>query len=152
MIKRFQLGVLFLAATIASAPRASAALGQPVRSVEGDRIMMQGELKIIPGEGFTVHQIATKAGITVKEYASADGVVYGVSWRGPVMPDLSQLLGSYFAEFQRAAAAQAPYRRRHIMVHTQKLVVETSGHMRDLRGRAYLPALLPAGANAAMVE
>src|SRR6266568_1566434 len=59
MIKRFQLGVLFLAATIASAPRASAALGQPVRSVEGDRIMMQGELKMIPGEGFMVHQIAT---------------------------------------------------------------------------------------------
>ena len=152
MIKRFQLGVLIWAATIASAPMASAALGQPVRSVEGDRIMMQGELKIIPGEGFTVHQIATKAGLTVKEYVSADGVVFGVSWHGSVFPDLSHLLGSYFAEFQRAAAAQATYRRRHIMVHTQKLVVETGGHMRDLRGRAYLPALLPAGASAAIVE
>ena len=152
MIQRFQLGLLLLAAMIASAPRASAALGQPVRSVEGDRIMMQGELKIIPGEGFTVHQIATRAGITVKEYVSADGVVFGVSWHGSVFPDLSHLLGSYFAEFQRAAAAQAPYRRRRVMVHTQKLVVETGGHMRDLRGRAYLPALLPAGASAAIVE
>jgi uncharacterized protein DUF2844 len=152
MIQRFQLGVLFLAALIASAPRASAALGEPVRSVEGDLVMMQGDLKIIPGEGFTVHQITTKAGITVKEYVSADGVVFGVSWRGAVFPDLSRLLGTYFAQFQRAATAQAPFRRRHIMVHTAQLVAETGGHMRDLRGRAYLPAMLPAGVGGATVE
>jgi uncharacterized protein DUF2844 len=152
MMRRFQFGVLLLAAFVASVPKARAALGQPVSSVESDRVRMQGELKIIPGEGFSVHQITTKSGITVKEFVSAGGVVFGISWRGPVFPDLSQLLGTYFPQFQRAASAQAPYHRRHLMIHTAQLVVETGGHMRDLRGRAYLPALLPAGMGAATVD
>ena len=74
--------------------------------------------------------------MTVKEYLSPNGTVFAVSWRGPRPPDLSQLLGSYFAEYQTAAAA--PHAQRgHLLVQTENLVVETSGHMRDLRGRAY---------------
>ena len=70
---------------------------------------------------------------------------------GRGLPDLSQLLGSYFAEYQTAAAAQRAQRQR-LLLQTEHLVVETSGHMRDLRGRAYVPALLPPGVSADEIQ
>src|SRR5271156_1611294 len=54
---------------------------------------------------YTVEQISTPSGVTVNEYLSPDGTVFAVSWRGPGPPDLSQLFGSYFAEYQTGAAA-----------------------------------------------
>ena len=96
---------------------------------------------------YTVEQISTPAGVTVNEYLSPNGTVFAVSWRGPRPPDLSQLLGSYFAEYQTAAAS-AHAQRRPSFIQSENLVVETGGHMRDLRGRAYVPALLPPGLSA----
>jgi hypothetical protein len=93
---------------------------------------------------YTVEQISIPTGVTVNEYLSSSGTVFAVSWRGPRPPDLSQLFGSYFAAYQTAAAA--PQKQRgHLLVQTENLVVETGGHVRDLRGRAYVPALLPPG-------
>jgi hypothetical protein len=100
---------------------------------------------------YTVEQISTPAGVTVNEYLSVNGTVFAVSWRGPRPPDLSQLFGAYFAEYQ-TAAAQPHAQRGHLFVQTENLVVETSGHMRDLRGRAYLPALLPPGVSADEIQ
>jgi len=149
---RFGQKIMLLAAFLLGSPAAWAALGQPVASVENDRVNMQGELKVIPGAGFNVHQITTPAGVAVKEYVTPSGVVFGVSWRGPVFPDLSLLLGKYITQFQRGASSQPSYRRRHIMVHTADFVAETGGHMRDLRGVAYLPGLLPPGVNQTAVK
>lgn len=137
---------------LASASRGWAALGQPVASVENDRAMMRGELKVIPGPGFSVHQITTPERIVIREYVSTGGIVFGVSWRGPVFPDLSQLLGAYSTQFQKAAGSQPSFHRRHIFVHTPELSAETGGHMRDLRGRAYVPTLLPVGVSAASIQ
>ena len=100
---------------------------------------------------YTVEQISTPSGVTVNEYLTPDGTVFAVSWRGPTPPDLSQLFGSYFAEYQ-TAAAQPQAQRGQLLVQTGDLVVETGGHMRDLRGRAYLPALLPTGVSADEIQ
>jgi hypothetical protein len=100
---------------------------------------------------YIVEQITTPTGVTVNEYLSPGGTVFAVSWRGPRPPDLSQLLGSYFAEFQTAAAAPQA-QRRHLRIQTNDLVVETGGHMRDLRGRAYLPSLLPPDVSADEIQ
>ena len=35
--------------------------------------------------------------------------------------------------------------RRNQKVETNRIVVEKWGHMRNLQGRAYVPALIPAG-------
>jgi hypothetical protein len=37
--------------------------------------------------------------------------------------------------------------RRHVTVKTDSVVVEKWGHMRNLQGRAYAPALIPKGVN-----
>ena len=40
------------------------------------------------------------------------GVVFAVSWRGPVLPDLNALLGGYFKAFQEDLAQGASARQR----------------------------------------
>jgi len=85
---------------------------------------------------------------TLREYVSSSDIVFGVSWRGYVHPDLTSLLGSYLSEFQ--AASQSSLRKsgqRHLLVRASRVVVEKWGHMRNLQGRAYVPSLLPQGMN-----
>jgi len=94
---------------------------------------------------FTVNEIQAPTGTIIKEYVSLQNVVFAVSWQGPIMPDLQQLLGDYFPSFQRAAVdSRSTGRRGPLVVDQADLVVQSGGHMRDYRGRAYVPGLVPA--------
>ena len=128
-----------------------ASLGQTTASVIADLRHMSGELRSTIRAGYTMHEITSANGARVREYVSPNGVVFGVSWSGPFMPDLSQLLGSYFSEFQQAAQF-SPGRRRALAIDTGKLVVESAGHMRSFHGRAYVPTLLPQNISAEVVQ
>jgi Protein of unknown function (DUF2844) len=77
--------------------------------------------------------------------------VFGVSWKGPTLPDLSQLLGSNFAEFQNTLQRK-PGRRKAAVVRNSDLVVESAGHTRAFYGRAYLNSLLPDGVTQEVVQ
>jgi len=134
-----------LAALAASTP-ASAALGEPAGSVSADeRSLSAVRLTSTARGAFTVERLESRAH-TVHEYVSPSGVVFAVSWEGVSRPDLSVLLGAYAAPYRRALAQSGPARgRRWRRVETGGAVVETWGHMRALRGRAYVPALLPPG-------
>ena len=96
-------------------------------------------------DGYTVNEIATGAGGVITEYVSPEGVVFGISWRTPIMPDLHELLGAYFPSFEQASvASRNSGRRGPIGIDGPDLVLQSAGRMRDYRGRAYVPALLPA--------
>lgn len=118
-------------------------LGEPERTVTSDQQRLQGELRSETRQGYTVHEITAADGMKVKEYVAPGGMVFGVSWSGPVMPDLQNLLGTYFAEFQKSADSAPAPRRRGLAVRTDRVVVESAGHMRAFHGRAYVPSLLP---------
>ncbi len=137
---------LLVAAALCAAPPARAALGEGVGSVEADRIALSAVRRAtVARAGYTVQEV--QAGATlVREYLSPGGVVFAVAWNGLTHPDLDTLLGSYSGTW-REAVRQAPRApgRRQSAVRTPRLVVEKWGHMRDLRGRAYDPALLPPG-------
>lgn len=128
-----------------------AALGQPVASVASDQQRLGGERRSIAADAFSVEEITSASGTVVREFVSPGGQVFAISWRGPVRPDLRQLLGEHFAAFTRAAA-EAGHRRHPLAVRTGELVVESGGHVRDFRGRAYLPALMPEGVSEAAVR
>ncbi|HEV2378322.1 MAG TPA: DUF2844 domain-containing protein [Terriglobia bacterium] len=128
-----------------------AVLGQPEQSVTSDQKRLRGELRSTTGQGYTVHEIDAPDGMIVKEYAAPGGMVFGVSWRGPTMPDLQNLLGSYFPEFRQSAANAGPH-HRVLAVRTARLVVESSGHMRSFRGRAYVASLLPANITEEVIQ
>jgi len=131
---------------------ALAALGEDVASVENDRQHMKAQVRVSAAPaGYTVHEITTSTGTIVREYVSPAGKVFAVSWNGPLLPDLQQTLGSYFAQYQ--AAAQAAHAgHRHLAVERSEVVIHSNGHMRAFHGYAYVPALLPTNLSIADIK
>jgi uncharacterized protein DUF2844 len=138
---------LGLAAPMFSLPQhASATLGGSADSVETDRKVLSAVHRGITARaGYTVHEVTSDANV-VREYVSSSGVVFGIAWNGLSHPDLTPLLGSYADEY-RQALRQTPHKpgRRSLQVKANRVVVEKWGHMRNLQGRAYDPALIPKG-------
>ena len=142
-LKRTLLTTLMAAALGFAAP-AMAALGGDVSSVEADRASLKGALTgFRAGQSYGVHELTTASGVHVREYV-AGGKVFAVSWQGPVIPDLRQVLGAYYTTYAQAAAAPHAGGHRHLRVEQPGLVVESNGRMRAFYGRAWDPALLPA--------
>jgi len=131
-----------LIAGIATCP-VQAALGEPVASVETDRLQVGGTLRVLPSAAYTVHELQAPSGTVVREYVSPAGIVFGVAWQGPSMPDLRQVLGTYFDPYVQAASKRNA--RGPVAIAQPGLVVQSGGHMRAFVGRAYIPQALPAG-------
>jgi len=126
-----------------------AALGEDVASVQADQAHINASLRVSQTSSYAVHELRTPTGIVVREFASPAGRIFAISWKGPSIPDLRQLLGSHFADFQQAAQAQnSQGRHGPLFVQQNGMTVELGGHMRDHIGRAYLPDQLPAGVHA----
>ncbi len=125
---------------------AYAALGGNADTVTADRKALSGVHRATtPRNGYTVEEITVDS-TAVREYVSSAGIVFAIVWNGYVHPDLTQLLGSYSGEYAAARknAPRTPGRRSQRLA-TDNVVVETWGHMRNLQGRAYAPALVPSG-------
>jgi len=121
-----------------------AVLGGSAESVVADQVRLEAKRSVVENREYTVHEISRDDGTVIREYVTTAGKVFGVSWTGPTIPDLSQLLGPYNTEYQNALRTK-PGRRRSAVVRNPDLVVESSGHMRAFHGRAYLKSLLPNG-------
>ena len=128
--------------SIGSVP-AWAALGDTVASVDSDTQALHGRHVLIAKAGYNLHQITLKDGGVIKEFVSPAGMVFGISWTGPFAPNLQQLLGTYLTHYQQGQVVQhVP--RRMITIHGDNFVYTSSGTMRNFRGRAYVPGLVPA--------
>lgn len=129
-------------ALLLSAVPVWAALGGSEQSVQQDRERLAGKSTRTVFQYYTLHEITTPYGHVIREYVSPGGTVFAIAWEGPTLPDLSALLGSYFTAFQQATASAT---RRHGPLHVEagSLVVESGGHMRAFRGRAYVTDLFP---------
>jgi hypothetical protein len=136
------------------APLAFASLGGDLNSVMTDQLHFQGSVKSSEMSSYTVHEIHPQTGIVIREYVSPAGKVFAISWRGPSMPDMKQLLGSYFQQYSDAAKAQkSSYTgRRPLQIVQPEFVFIHVGHMRSYAGKAYLPQLLPAGVTAEDIQ
>ena len=123
------------------------ALGDTVSSVEADRVKMKGAVQVQQVNGIAVHEISDAHGTQVREFVSPSGSIFAVAWQGQFIPDLQQVLGKYFDQYSEAVRAQkASYvGRRPLNIQLPGLVVQMTGHMRAYSGRAYVPAMVPAG-------
>ena len=135
--------VCSIALAAAAASPALAALGEDVSSVGADLARMKGALRVTSTSAYTVHEITSADGTVVREYLSPQGMVFALSWHGPFMPDLRQVLGSYYGEYEQAASAPH-YGHRHLAVEEPGLVVQSSGRLRAFSGRAWVPGMVPA--------
>ena len=130
-------------ALLLMATQAFATLGDAVDTVGADRAQLQAERQITSAAAFEVHALRLQSGTTVREYVSPSGMVFAVTWQGPELPDLQQLLGRYFPAYGEALKAQRASGVR--AQRTDGLVVQTGGHMRAYSGRVFVPAMLPGG-------
>ncbi len=76
------------------------------------------------------------------------GKVFAVTWRGPFAPNLQQLFGSYYEQFQAAAQSGRQSRsstHRMLSIAQPDFVVHELGRMRSYQGKAYVPSLIPEG-------
>ncbi len=148
------MAVVTAVVLVLSAPAAVATLGQAPSTfptaasssgTPGARV-----LAVAPGPrsgAYVVYQNQLDNGTDVREYTGPDGVVFAVSWRGPVLPDLNALLGAYFAAFKSETELRRMRGRRGSPVNVRRdgLVIASDGRMRNFFGYAYAPALVPSG-------
>ena len=136
------LALIIFAAT----QQARATLGESTDSVASDQKALSAMRRSAKtSTAYTVHEIRTET-MTIREYVSPSGIVFGIAWNGLTHPDLTPLLGSYTDEYQKAMKkTKRQPGHRHVQLKTDSIVVEKWGHMRNLQGRAYAPALIPQG-------
>lgn len=108
---------------------------------------MQAVTPTASNSAYTLHEVQLETGTVVREYTTPAGVVFAVSWQGPVLPDLTALLGGYFKTFRLEAERIRKSGRRGgpLIIARTDLVVHSGGRMRDFFGHAYAPALVPVG-------
>lgn len=145
-IKVLFLGIYLLAIILVTVQRAQATLGESIDSIETDRKAISAVWKTkVSHNGYTVQELYSEANV-VKEYISSSGVVFAVAWKGLSHPDLSTLLGTYLGEYQQALSQISRQKgKRHFQVKANRVIVEKWGHMRNMQGRAFIPALIPSG-------
>jgi hypothetical protein len=132
-----------MAGVLLAAPRqARATLGGDGASVDANSHALAAARvvqKIATGEQ---HKLALPSGTVVREYLSSGGAVYAVTWRGPRVPDLRELLGTYFTQMTRRAMRGG----RHVASFSgNDLEVRAAGHGHSFAGRAWVPSLVPSG-------
>ena len=149
---RMLFGVVRVLLALMAAPDAWAALGQApsaqaavVSAAVAPKARLLGSGAALPLAAYTVHEVQLETGTVVREFAGASGQVFALTWRGPVLPDLSQWLGGYFGPFKRETDQQRVAGRRGAPINLVQsdLVVRSNGRMRNFFGHAYLPALIP---------
>lgn len=119
-----------------------AALGEYEGSVNLDQRVLRGQVRDEAHSGYKVHQIITPQGAVIREYVAAEGKVFAISWHAQFLPDLPQLLGSYFPRVQQAVQIRTQ-RGAPLIIQEADFVFLSGGRMMNFHGSAYVPALLP---------
>lgn len=148
---RWWLSAGLVAASQLVGQAAFATLGEDASSVESDRAHMQAQVRTTSVAGYTVHEIQTPNSTIVREYISASGKVFAVSWHGPLLPDFRQTFGRYFDQYLSAASAPR-VGHRHLTSRQTDFVLNSNGRMRAFYGTAYVPSLLPTNFSAGDIK
>lgn len=132
----------FVGACLAAPRDARATLGGDLTSVAENQQHLSSTRQVIRIPSGERHDLLLPSGTLVREYVSPSGAVYAISWRGPRVPDLRELLGPHFAELANRDRTGGHNR---MTVTGADLVVQATGHRRSFEGRAWIPSLVPAG-------
>lgn len=123
---------------------AVATLGGDETSIAADQAQMKATRRSVSSQKYTTHEMQLASGTLVREYLSAQGQIFAVTWKGPLKPDLQQILGDHFADYV-TAGSRSHTRRGPVLVQQPGLVIQSEGHMRAFSGRAYIPQMFPSG-------
>jgi hypothetical protein len=136
----------FLLLLLAYAGAGRAALGgAPEQYAEGTTAVSS-----VTGAGasYVARDTTLASGTRVREYVADGGIVFAVTWEGPMLPDLKTLLGKYFDTLVAESARLPRAGRSQLAVDLPEVVIHSGGHMRAFEGSAWIPAEFPAGFSA----
>jgi hypothetical protein len=139
-----------LGASCALSFAAHATLGQNVSTVDGDQSRLRAVAHTSTTQSaYSVHVMTLPSGTLVREYVAPNGIVFGVAWDGPTLPDLKSVLGTSFDAY---VAATATRRGTPLAISSSDLVVYSGGHLRAFSGHAYLPQAVPPGVDIGVIQ
>lgn len=92
---------------------------------------------------YTVRESRDANAVTIREYVLPSNVVFAVAWEGPIRPDMTALLGSYFPTYVAAGESRARG-TGPLIESTGDFRIESAGRLGHFFGMAYLPRLMPA--------
>jgi len=143
---------LIIVATYATST-SLAGIGDRETAIEGDSVALIASLpQLLHNRGpYKVYEIAkNNQTLTLREYTTQDGIVFGVAWEGKFHPNLDQILGAYWSEYHTHLENNPKPKghRAHFDHTSEHIKVIKYGHMGWVQGKAYAPELFPAGVNA----
>lgn len=141
-------GALFAALFAALTPAVShATLGAaPTPTASTPSMLLAATRPTAAMTSYTMQETNNADGVTVREYVLPNNVVFAVTWEGPVRPDMTALLGSYFSNFANPTADR-PMGVSASIQSEGDFRVESFGRPGHFFGKAYLPRLTPANLN-----
>jgi hypothetical protein len=114
------------------------------RAVAASRSLLQSPAASgASAASYTVREAKDADGVTIREYVLPTNVVFAVTWQGPVRPDMSELLGSYFPNFANPGEGHTQGIGPMVQ-HNSAFHIESAGHTGYFFGKAYLPRFVPA--------
>jgi hypothetical protein len=100
--------------------------------------------KATPAASYTMRESRDANGVTIHEYVLPSNVVFAVTWDGPIRPDMTALLGSYFPTYVTAGSNRGRG-TGPLSEGTADFRIESAGRLGQFFGKAYLPRLMPTG-------
>ncbi|WNC89031.1 DUF2844 domain-containing protein [Paraburkholderia sp. FT54] len=93
---------------------------------------------------YSMRQSIDANAVTIREYVLPENIVFAVKWSGPIRPDMTALLGSYFPNFVSAGQSHASG-TGPLIDGNDDFRIESAGRLGRFSGMAWLPRLMPAG-------
>jgi hypothetical protein len=135
---------LWICLALAISHSAFAALGGDFQPASKTGASNKASARMHTAANYKMLETQELTGTTVREYANSNGKIFAVSWTGPSIPDLRQVLGAHFADYTNNAYVSRRSHSHRSVEHTD-LVVHSAGHMRAFNGFAYRPSMIPNG-------
>ncbi|MFM0335546.1 DUF2844 domain-containing protein [Paraburkholderia fungorum] len=131
-------------ATLGGAPSAGTTTSSPTQSMlRAAPQSAAGAVTAAAATPYTTRESRDANGVTIREYVLPSNTVFAVAWEGPIRPDMTALLGSYFPNF--VAAGESRARGTGPLIEGNgDFRIESAGRLGHFFGMAYLPRLMPA--------
>jgi hypothetical protein len=138
-------------AGLGGVPLADSAGVAAAKAASQTRSVIKSAVTSPTSSAYTLHALTLTSGTVVTEYVDSSGIVFAVTWIGPVLPDLTALLGDYFpsVKAQMDQRRAAGLRGGPVQVNTNGLTVVSAGRMGHFSGYAYATSLVPSGIDVA---
>lgn len=138
-------------ATLGGAPSSSVSSPTMLHATQQSAPSRIGTTNTVATAPYTVRESHDANAVTIREYVLPSNVVFAVTWEGPIRPDMTALLGSYFPNYVSVGESRARG-TGPLIEGNGDFRIESAGRLGHFFGVAYLPRLMPAHVRASDLQ